>query len=79
MKGTIYTRFLRFEQICRAGKEYFFGSSDISSDSVLKRKTAEQIVDLNFGQQIYRTIVFYIMLGGFILTNALVKNTKVTR
>lgn len=31
----------------------FFGSSDISSDSFLKRKTAEQIVYLNCDQQMY--------------------------
>lgn len=30
-----------------------FGSSDISSDSFLKRKTAEQIVYLNCDQQMY--------------------------
>ena len=30
-----------------------FGSSDISSDSFLKRKTAEQIVYLNCDQQLY--------------------------
>ena len=32
---------------------FIFGSSDISSDSFLKRKTAEQIVYLNCDQQMY--------------------------
>ena len=54
------------------------GSSDISSDSFLKRKTAEQIVYLNCDQQMYsyEQQFLYHAWGLFIPTNALVKNTK---
>ena len=41
------------KKIDEANEKVISGSSDISSDSFLKRKTAEQIVYLNCDQQMY--------------------------
>ena len=43
---------IRYEKVMENGMNKK-GSSDISSDSFLKRKTAEQIVYLNCDQQMY--------------------------
>ena len=38
----------------RQGGQYFFGSSDISSDGIKKKKTTEQFVYLNNHKQMYK-------------------------